>query len=356
MLSVFGLGNPLMDIILEASPETLDRLKAVPGSMNLVEFETQKEVIGAAATARYSAGGSCANTIRGIAWLVGGDASIPRPAYTGSVGRDEYGDRFEASLVAQGVETRLARKDVPTGTSAIVVTPDHERTMFTHLGACREFTTEDLDLDLLRTCSIFHTTGYMWDTPNQEKAAKKAIAHARNAGILVSFDIADPFVAERYGTGLVSWLPGNIDILFANFEELKAMTRVLDGDSAESPEIVVRQAAVFAPIVALKVGAEGCLILRRPDAPARQGAGGPAGEGRRTAADVEVFNVAPERVRAKDTTAAGDAFAAGFLYAFLRGEDLARCGYRANRIASRIVTVTGCDYSALDRGDVLRDA
>ena len=326
MVSVCGLGNPLMDIILQADHAVLEQLSAVPGTMNLVDHDIQERVISLGANATYSPGGSCANTIRGLAWLAVGNRDLGSPAYTGAVGADENGERFRRFMEEQGVTTRLARKDVPTGTSAILVTPDFERTMFTHLGACREYVVSDFDVELLAQAHIFHTTGYMWDTPNQEEAAKRGIVEAQERSIQVSFDVADPFVARRYRDALLAWLPGRIDILFANLEELREMTRV-EG----TPEETLEAAGPIAPVVVMKIGKLGCMISS------------PGG----------TIRVAGEQVAPRDTTGAGDSFAAGFLHSYLRGRPLAECGRLANRVASRIVTVLGCDYGALDRAFVV---
>ncbi|WP_455382863.1 adenosine kinase [Salinispira pacifica] len=326
MVSVYGLGNPLMDIILHADHTALEKLSAVPGTMNLVEYDRQRQVIELGSDPSYSAGGSCANTIRGLAWLAGGNRELGATVYAGAVGMDDNGKRFERILEEEGVATRLARKAVPTGTSAILVTPDFERTMFTHLGACREYRTDDFDFELLPQAHIFHTTGYMWDTENQETAAKRAIVEAQQRGVQVSFDIADPFVARRYRDALIDWLPGKVDILFANLEELREMTHV-DG----APESILEAAGELAPVVVMKIGERGCMI---------ESAGG-------------VLHVGGERVEPRDTTGAGDSFAAGFLHAYLRGRPLAECGRLANRVASRIVTVLGCNYAALDPAAVV---
>ncbi len=328
MVSVYGLGNPLMDIILRADHSTLESLEAVPGTMNLVDYAYQQKVISLGSDPVFSPGGSCANTIRGLAWLIADERDLGSPAYTGAVGRDENGGRFERAMEAEGVNTRLARKQVPTGTSAILVTPDFERTMFTFLGACREYGVTDFDDGLLSQAHIFHTTGYMWDTKNQEESAKRGMMEAQKRGVQVSFDIADPFVARRYRDSLTQWLPGKVDILFANLEELRAMTNG-EGD----PEDVLGAAAEFAPVIVMKNGKLGCMILS---------AGG-------------VIRVPGEAVDPKDTTGAGDSFAAGFLYAYLQGRSLTECGRLANRLASRVVTVQGCDYNLLDRAEILRD-
>lgn len=267
------------------------------------------------------AGGSCANTIRGIGWLANGDNGFDPPAYTGAVGKDEVASTFEELLVTEGVTPLLAKKDTPTGTSAIAVTPDSERTMFTNLSACRALELADIDRSASTSSRILHTTGYMWDTQNQQAAAESAVETARGAGILISFDIADPFVVDRYREKLLSWIPGKVDLLFANEEELRRLTEET-GDRSE----VIAKASRFAPLVVMKVGADGCLVHE---------------EGK-------VIQVPGDPAPVKDTTGAGDAFAGGFLFGVLMGREPRECARLANRLAAAVVGVEGCTYSEVD--------
>ncbi|MFP4535580.1 MAG: adenosine kinase [Spirochaetaceae bacterium] len=335
MVSVFGLGNPLLDILLTGSQEDLTALGVVAGSMNLVDHSGQQAVIRRGTEPYRTAGGSCANTIRGIAWLrrtlarskEPGLPLPPEPAYTGAVGSDENGAAFSGCLAAEGVELSLASKTTPTGTSAIIVTPDHERTMFTFLGACREYELSDLNESLLEKCTVFHTTGYMWDTENEEAAARRGIEYARERGKLVSFDVADPFVVHRFREKLVSYLPGRIDCLFANRDELIAMVGL-----EEEPETILVEAMRFAPVVVMKVGREGCYVASEAEG---------------------IVHVPGFPVEAKDTTGAGDAFAGGFLFARLLGAPLTEACRAANKLAAAVVQVNGCDYSLIPQENLL---
>lgn len=327
MASVFIMCNPLMDLIIPATPEWVRALGAVPGSMNLVDYASVENILSAIPSCTRVPGGSGANTARGLAWLAGKDGLIERPLYLGAVGGDREGRYFEELLGREGVGSLLAVKDsLPTGVSAILVTPDHERTMFTFLGACRLLDTADLPAEKVRESRFLYLTGYNWDTPNQEEAAREAVREVRGAGGTVCFDVADPFVALRYRDSLRSWLPGRVDLLFANRDELAALT----GEDGGTDEIL-RAAEVYAPRVVMKTGKAGCSIL----------------------AEGEIYRIPGEAVVPRDTTAAGDSFAAGFLFGLLLDRDLPFCGRLANRLASRMVTVTGCDYTGLDRDDVL---
>jgi len=318
---LYGIGNPLMDIIVRADASVIDGLGVVPGSMNLVDYETQQRAIRSGTRVRQLPGGSCANTVRAVRWLLRVSGSAAPAAYTGGVGRDREGDAFEALLDAEGVQPILARKSTPTGSSVIVVTPGSQRTMFTYLGACQDLTADDIDGDALKSSRVIHIAGYMWDTPGQEEAARKAVEIGRRSRALISFDVADKFVVDRYRDSLVEWIPGRVDLLFANESELKALTGELSGGDA-----TLAAASRFAPTVIMKTGPRGCLVLDHGD----------------------MLESAAYPAEPVDTTGAGDAFAGGYLFALLQKQPADVCAKIANRLAGGIVTVDGCNYDALD--------
>jgi sugar/nucleoside kinase (ribokinase family) len=231
-------------------------------------------------------------------------------------------------LERAGISVQVVTKTLPTGCSVILVTPDHERTMFTYLGACREYGSEDLDLDALSNSKIFYATGYMWDTENQRRAVKQAMGHSRERGVRIFFDLADPFVVQRYHEEFRSWLPSRVDVLFGNRDEFKIMF----GPNLEDPELLAKAVEV-SPVLLMKTGCDGCILSE----------GG-------TIRQIEGFCVDP-----LDTTAAGDCFSAAFIFASLRGYPPVKAAKLANRLAASIVTVIGCDFSNLDRDLILRE-
>jgi sugar/nucleoside kinase (ribokinase family) len=332
MHSLFGVENPLMDVIAHVDFAFLERFRKKPGTMHLVEYGETVELLAAAGAVRTLPGGSAANTTRGYAWLMSGAGralresilgpSLPpglfsSPVFNGAIGTDPRGDEFAEKLSRAGVHASLVRKSTPTGTSIILVTPDRERTMNTFLGACRDFTPLDLDRERLADSRMLYLTSYLWDTENQRRVADEAASFARARGIGVALDLADPFAVTRYGSELRAWIPGRVDVLFGNRDELTLLT------GAACDEDCVQAAAPLAPMVVMKVGARGCLV-------------GWAGE------CIAVPGVPATTV---DTTGAGDAFAAGFLFARLAGAVPEACARLANALAARIVGVEGCTYS-----------
>jgi sugar/nucleoside kinase (ribokinase family) len=319
VFSVYGIENPLMDIIAHVEHSYLRRLGKKPGTMNLVESSEVELLMSGLSSCRSVPGGSCANTVRGIAWL-NRSGRFPPPVFNGSVGEDPTGDAYISAIQAFGVVPAIARKPLPTGVSLILVTPDGERTMNTHLGACRGFGPADLDRDMLAKSRILHLTGYLWDTENQRLSALEAAELARRAGITVSFDIADPYAVQRYRGAFLDFAREYVDVLFANREELGLLT------GTDCDEDCVAASSPLAPTVVMKAGRDGCIVT---------------GKGRSSVA------VPGVSARLVDTTGAGDAFAAGFLYGTLAGREDVECARLANTLAAAIVGVEGCDYTLL---------
>lgn len=333
VFSVFGVENPLMDIIAHVGYDFLERFRKQPGTMHLVDHDEVARLLKELPDFRTVPGGSAANTARGISWLAGPAGrrllqSFPAvarnspgpsvPVFNGAVGRDAIGDQFVQRMEAAGVSASIVRKATPTGTSVILVTPDGERTMNTFLGACRDFDSADLDLPKLAASRVLYLTGYLWDTENQKQAAARAAEHIRQSRreCVVAFDLADSFAVRRYADSFRAWIPGRVDILFGNRDELAILT------GSKCDEDCVTDAAALAPLVVMKIGEKGCLV----------------GQGGR----LDLVPGVPAKV--VDTTGAGDAFAAGFLYGILEGAEPVECARLANAIASYIVGREGCDY------------
>ena len=319
MISVFGIGNPLLDFIVPAGFELLQTVGATPGTMNLTDNQRMNKILGLTDATHCLPGGSCANTIRGLAWL-GSHPGLGPPVYCGAVGDDAIGSRYIRELEDLGIRAAVGRTGDGTGVSIVVVTPDRERTMFTYLGACREFTIGNIDFGLLQESRYLHFVGYMWDTQNQRNAVEESARFVKRHGGRVSFDLADTLVVQRNREYFLSWIPANVDVLFGNRQELSLLT----GESG-ADRLIMQRAGTLAEIVVMKVGPKGCYI----------------GQGS------TIESVPAKSVSAVDTTGAGDAFAAGFLHGILSGRNSTTAAESACRLAANVVTVEGCDYSAL---------
>ena len=314
-----------MDYVINVDSGFLKELGTEPGTMNLISREEKRNLLATAREYTYVPGGSCANTVSGISWL-GKEMPVEACVFAGAVGRDEVGSNYIRQISDLGVEACLTRKEAETGVSCVIVTPDYERTMFTYLGACREYSIADLDLRRISLSRYLHFTGFMWDTESQKEAMEKAVQTAESERIKVSFDLADPLAVKRYGEEFDNWIPAHVDVLFGNRDEM----RLLYDHDMEDLELI-HEMGSRVPVAVMKVGAEGCYVSDR--------------------GNVTHYPGVPTRV--VDTVGAGDSFASGFLFGLLKNLSTAESACLANHLASGIVSVNGCDLRKLNPKDIL---
>ena len=138
---IYGIGNPLIDIVINATDADLLSLGLQKGIMYLVDENRQSDILHyfKETTPEYHPGGSAPNTILACSGL--GTPSL----IAGKIGNDSFGDIYLSRTKEYGVSSGLIQVDGSTGSSIVLVTPDGERTMNTHLGICREFSDNDID-------------------------------------------------------------------------------------------------------------------------------------------------------------------------------------------------------------------
>lgn len=262
------LGDLLLDIVV--TPERpVERGTDVPGRIS------------------FRRGGSAANVAAAFV-RAGGTATLIT-----SLGDDRLGGRLAASLRADGVRVRAVRQRTASGLLAALVDERGERSFVTQRGAADLFRPADLAPGWLRGADILHVPAYSLFAEPIGSAAVHAAAAARQAGILVSADLSSrgPLVAfgvRRACERLAELAP---TVLFANRDEAAAILH--QAGRRAWPGLLAR-----APLAVVKDGAWGCRVLWRD-----------------LATDaLRQLDVAAQRVGRVDTTGAGDAFAAGFLF------------------------------------------
>jgi sugar/nucleoside kinase (ribokinase family) len=309
MYDVIGIENPLIDLMAQVPEQFLRQWKLEKNRMMLIDQARHGELLQALDGVPIHAepGGSCANTILGVAQLGG------RTAYCGKVGGDEYGRVYMDKLKQAGVASFVRAGDKLTGSTVILVTPDAQRTMNTFLGACQELSASDIPLDALKQSRRLYITGYLWDTDGQKEAALLALRTAKAEGISVAMSLSDPFCVNRHRGDFENILKTYADLVFANREEALAQT------GTDSTHEALRVLRGWCQRVVITLGGSGAIIAH---------------------GDQTCF-VDPNSVPAVDTTGAGDAFAAGFLYGLATDAGLYQCGRLGNYFASRVIQQMG---------------
>ena len=314
---VAGLGNAIVDIIASVDDRFLLTHRIAKGAMVLVDEFRAKELLKALADGSQAlsslhevAGGSAANTLAGLASLGGNGL------YVGKVFDDRLGHVFAKSMSAQGITftTHPTRQGSTTASCLIAVTPDGQRSMSTYLGACRELTPDDVNEDEVAAARVLYIEGYLWDEESAKQASRKAIAAMKGAGGRVALSLSDPFCVGRFRDEFLHLLDREVNILFANEEEAKALFQEEDFDG------VIEAAKKWRGIAAITRSAQGCVVLE---------------EG-----VMHAIPAAPV-ARVVDTTGAGDQFAAGFLYAMTHDKNLADCARLGAIAAAEVISHYG---------------
>ncbi len=291
---VVGIGNAIVDVLARADDEFLKTRGVPKGAMTLIDDQTAEslyyEMIDLSNFIEQS-GGSAANTISALASLGG------KGAFIGKVRDDTLGDRFRDTIHYLGIEfsTPAATDSAPTARCLILVTPDAQRTMQTYLGACVELGPDDIDPDLIISSQVTYLEGYLFDRPAAKEAFIKAATIAHGGDGKVALTLSDAFCVERHRDDFLKLLEGHIDILFANEDEIKSLYRVDEFDEA------LQYVRGHCEIAALTRSEKGSVIVRGDE--------------------LHVVD-AEDLTSVVDTTGAGDAYAAGFLFGITHHLDL----------------------------------
>jgi len=257
------------------------------------------------------------------------------------VGADPVGDFILNFLQHEGVETRYIARKPKARSSAVLLSvepPDRFPLVFYRDNAADiQLTIDDVRAAPLDRCRVFQFGGTNFSREPSRSATLAAIEQAHRAGATIFMDAdlrADQWHDPRaFGLAVRAVLP-QVDIVVGTEEEIKAamMTEAdqlrITHSQISAPEVTGDlDAAVDAilrarpRVVAVKRGAKGC-TLYRPDAAPQDVPGFP----------VQVLNV----------LGAGDAFASGFIYGYLRGWDWSRTARFANACGAIVVTRHAC--------------
>lgn len=307
---VLGIGNAIVDVLSRADDNFLSQHGLVKGSMMLIDQERAEILYAAMGPGIEVSGGSCGNTMAGIASFGG------KGAYVGKVRNDQLGAVFGHDLKSMGVsfDTAAASEGPATARCLILVTPDAQRTMNTYLGACTGLGPADIDTKVVGAAQVTYVEGYLWDAPEAKKAVLKAFDAAHEAGRLVSITLSDSFCVHRYREEFRDLIRNKVDILFGNESEIKALYQV------ETFEEAMEATRQDAKIAALTRSEKGSVVIR--------------------GSETYAVPAAPV-ARIVDTTGAGDLYASGFLFGYTHGKPLAECARLGGVAAAEVISHVG---------------
>lgn len=312
---VYGVGNALVDIQARVGDEFVEQLQLDKGIMKLVDDASQQGVLAQleGIPLHRCAGGSAANTVVGLVEL-GGTA-----AFVGKIADDGIGRLFLNDLLSLGIDYRAAKvENGQTGTCAVLITPDAQRTMLTNLAVSTQLSPEDIDERMIAQSKYVYVEGYLLTNESTRAAAYRAMSIAKNRGVKVAFSASDPFLINLLRDEIWELITGPVDLFFCNEQEAKSLTQ------KDDPIACASMIHEHAENVALTLGPKGSILMH----------GG------------ETIPIEGVAVSAIDTTGAGDMYAGALLYGVTSGMSWHQAGHLASHAAARVVAQMGARLEA----------
>ncbi len=307
---LLGISNAIVDILAHVDHDLIKSLGLVPGSMNLIDEARAREIYAMTGPATEMSGGSVANTVAGFANLGG------QSAYIGRVRDDQFGDIFNHDMSSLGVDIRLqpGTDGAPTARSHVLITDDGQRTMNTYLGACLELATADVTSDTVGAPAAILLEGYVWDLPEGPELTRKAMDLGRETGASVALSLSDSFCVERHLQSFRDAVADGVQIVLGNEAEI---IKLLDTDTFEAAVEAMHQ---HSNLFAITRSEKGSVIV----------------------VDGQTSEVAADHIdNVVDTTGAGDAWSAGFLYGFVNDWPHEKSARLGTHCASNVIQQLG---------------
>jgi len=306
-MKILGIGNALVDVLIKLPDENLlSELNIAKGSMNLIDAEKREmifeQIKGFSVT--QTTGGSVSNTTLAL-------KQLGEPVgFMGKAGNDTYGNFYLQEMTDLGIELHLIRENTFSGTAIAFITPDGERTFCTYLGAAADMRKEDLRIDVFKQYTHLYVEGYL--VQNHE-LIETALAMAKSLQMTTILDLASFNVVASDREFIQSLTERYVDILFANEEEVMALTK-------KTPEKSIHEIAEKVPTVIMKGGAKGSWIKQKE----------------------ELIHVPVHKeIKPLDTTAAGDYYAAGYFYGIINQATPETCAKLGSLLSYYIIQVIG---------------
>ncbi len=250
-------------------------------------------------------GGSAANTVVGLARLG------CKVGFVGKVANDREGNFQRDCFKTEGVDTSgiIEAKKGKSGSVIGFVDKKGARALYINSGVNNTIEPREIQWDYVSQTNFLHLTSFVGE--KSFRAQKKLLGNLPS-DVKVSFDPGSVYAQK--GLAFIEPLIRSSYVMMPNALELERLTGETDCPTGAATLI-----DMGVKIVAVKLGNRGCYVTN--------------GEERKT--------ILPFKVQVLDTTGAGDAFNAGFLYGLINDKPLAECGQLGNFVASRSVTKMG---------------
>jgi sugar/nucleoside kinase (ribokinase family) len=322
---IYGVGAALVDTEIDVTDQDLQNMGVEKGLMTLVDQERLQELNthlkGHLVHAKLASGGSACNSIYAASCF--GASNY----YSCKVANDSNGDFFLSDLKKAGVDciTQDHGDAGITGKCLVLISPDAERSMNTHLGISESLSGSQINAKAIAASEYLYFEGYLVTSDTGRAAAIRAREIAEQNNIKTAISLSDPGMVEFFKDGLQQMIGNRVDLLFCNEAEAKGWAGSDDLDTT------IEALKQIADTFAITLGAKGALVF--------DGA--------------QLIEISAHSVKAIDTNGAGDMFAGAFLYAITHGHGFKIAGELASLASATVVSNYGPRLALEDHAKIL---
>ncbi|KAK5881333.1 hypothetical protein CesoFtcFv8_022146 [Champsocephalus esox] len=331
--TLFGMGNPLLDISAVVDKDFLDKFGLKLNDQILAEEHHKAlfEEIVQKKKVEYHAGGSTQNSVKIAQWMIQEPHKVA--TFFGCIGTDRFGEILKKKAEEAHVDAHYyEQNEEPTGTCAACITGDN-RSLVANLAAANCYKKEKhLDLDsnweLVKKAKVYYIAGFFL-TVSPESILKVA-KHASENNKIFCMNLSAPFISQFFKEPLMKVMP-YVDILFGNETEAATFAKELGFETDDIAEIAKKaqnlpkentkrqRMVVFTQGKDDTVATVGEKVTRFP------------------VLDIDQNDIV-------DTNGAGDAFVGGFLSSLVKEQAVEECIRAGHYSANVIIRRVGCTF------------
>ncbi|XP_061600790.1 adenosine kinase isoform X1 [Cololabis saira] len=331
--SLFGMGNPLLDISAVVDKDFLDKYSLKPNDQILAEDKHKAlfDELVKKFKVEYHAGGATQNSVKIAQWMIQEPHNVG--TFFGCIGNDKFGAILKEKAQEAHIDAHYYEQDKePTGTCAACITGAN-RSLVANLAAANCYK-KDKHLDLkenwklVEQAKVYYIAGFFL-TVSVESILKVA-KHASENNKLFCINLSAPFICQFFKDNLMQVMP-YVDVLFGNETEAATFAKEQDFKTEDIKEIAKKAQALpkvntkRKRIVVFTQGKEDTVMAMSDKINT-----------------FPVLKIDPKDI--VDTNGAGDAFVGGFLSGLVQENSLDLSVKAGHYSANVIIRRAGCTF------------
>ncbi|KAG9415054.1 hypothetical protein AC1031_008480 [Aphanomyces cochlioides] len=329
--SIVGLGNPLLDISATVTEDFLAKYNLKVDNAILADEQhlSMYDEITKEFQAEFIAGGATQNSIRVAQWMLK-NHSDKATSFFGCVGKDDFGKVLRECAEKDGVNVHyMEHEEFSTGTCAVCLNKDGERSLVANLSAANKFDLSHLEDDrskeIIEKAKFFYSAGFhLTVCPD---AMMKLAEHATLSNKVFMINLSAPFISQFFKDPLMAAMH-HADFVFGNESEAAEFSKA-HGWGEDLAAVAVRVAqlpkasGIRCRTVIFTQGAKPTIVVHN--------------------GELKLIEVPPlSKEEIVDTNGAGDAFVGGFISQLARGKPIEKCVEAGHWAAQVVIRRSGC--------------